>query len=109
MDKQRKSKAQEIYEQADNAGRFAGNDTDAQAAREQAKENVRQDTNSTRSERNKDNNEERERDTRQSKDYSGEAQNVNDDAGRPLNPDEVENARNKSMEGIRQGREETNS
>ena len=109
MDKQRKSKAQQIYEQAENAGRFAGNDTDAHTAREQAKENIRQDTNSTRNERNKDNNEERERDTQQSKDYSGEAQNVNDDAGRPLNPDEVENARNKSMEGIRQGREETNS
>ena len=36
MDKQRKSKAREIYEQAENAGRFAGNDTDAQVAREQA-------------------------------------------------------------------------
>ena len=30
-------------------------------------------------------------------------------ANETLDPDEVENARNKSMEGIRQGREETNS
>lgn len=31
--KNRKSESQEIFEQADNAERFAGNDTNAQAAR----------------------------------------------------------------------------
>ena len=38
----------------------------------------------------------------QSHDYKGEAQNVNDDSGRPLNDDELERARvkaNESKEG----------
>ena len=54
-EKNRKSKSQEIYEQAENAGRFAGNDPDAEAARQQATENIRQDTGSSSDERNKEN------------------------------------------------------
>jgi hypothetical protein len=109
--KNRKSEAQEIFEQADNAGRFAGNDTDAKSAKDQAVENIRQDTQSTRDERNKDENEntdtEARRDLAQSHDYKEEAQNVNDDTGRPLNEDESNSARSKANEGIRQGRNES--
>jgi|GEM_PF-3470856 len=106
--KNRKSEAQEIYEQADNAGRFAGDDADSKAAREQAIENIRQDTGSSSAERNKNENasdEEARRDPSQSKDYKGEAQNVNDDAGRPLDPQEVDRAVNKATEGQRQERD----
>jgi hypothetical protein len=39
------------------------------------------------------------RDPKQSHDYKGEAQNVNEDDGRPLHEDELEHARNKSTEG----------
>lgn len=44
------------------------------------------------------------RDPAQSHDYKGEAQNVNDDTGRPLNKNEISHARNKANEGARQGR-----
>jgi hypothetical protein len=106
-DKNRKSKAEEIFDEANNAGRFAGNDTDARAARDLAVENIRQDTNSNRRERNQgDENTDAEarRDPAQTHDYKGEAQNVNDDTGRPLNEDETEHARNKATEGTRQNR-----
>ena len=49
------------------------------------------------------------RDPAQSKDYGGEAQNVADDAGRPLQSDELDHARNKAMEGIRQNRDRSQS
>jgi hypothetical protein len=106
--KQRKSEAQEIFEQADNAGRFAGNDADAQSARSQAKENIRQDAKSSRQERDKNENTDAEanRDA-QSQDYKGEAQNVNDDTGRPLSEEETKQARNKANEGLRQRRNES--
>ncbi len=52
--KHRKSEAQKQFEAADNAGRFAGDDADAKAAKEQAMENIKQDTNSSREERNKE-------------------------------------------------------
>src|SRR5687768_17142166 len=52
--KNRKSEAQERFDQADNAGRFAGNDPDARAAREQAMEQIRQDTSATSEERNRE-------------------------------------------------------
>jgi len=107
--KNRKSESQEIFEQADNAGRFAGNDTDAQSARQQAAENIRQDSRSSRVERNKDENTDPEarRDPAQSQDYKGEAENVNDDTSRPLNEDESKHARNKANEGLRQGRNDS--
>ena len=44
------------------------------------------------------------RDPAQSHDYKGEAQNVNDDTGRPLNKNEILHARNNANEGARQGR-----
>jgi hypothetical protein len=42
------------------------------------------------------------RDSAQVHDTKGEAQNVNDDEGRPLNEEETEKARNKALEGKRQ-------
>jgi len=51
--KNRKSESQEIFEQADNAGRFAGNDADAKAARTQAGENINMDSQSSRNERDR--------------------------------------------------------
>jgi len=42
--KNRKSESQEIFEQADNAGRFAGNDNDAQSAKQQAMQNAGRNT-----------------------------------------------------------------
>ncbi|MBD0278506.1 MAG: hypothetical protein ICV81_11170 [Flavisolibacter sp.] len=108
-EKNRKSEAQEIYEQADNAGRFAGDDADAKAAQETAIENIRQDTTSNREERNKDQENtdaEARRDWAQTQDYKGEAQNVNDDTGRPLSDEETRDARNKATEGMRQQRDD---
>lgn len=108
-DKNRKSESQEIFEQADNAGRFAGNDADAKAARKTANDNITQDAGSDRSERNsnrEDTNAEAGRDPSQSQDYKGEAQNVEDDGSGRLKGNEASGARNKSTEGIRQGRDE---
>jgi hypothetical protein len=111
-DKNRKSKAQELFEEAENAGRFAGNDDDARAAKEQAMENIRKDTGSNRRERSRqDENTDAEArgDPAQSHDYKGEAQNVNDDTGRPLNEEELKHARNKATEGTRQNRDTSDS
>jgi hypothetical protein len=107
--KHRKSESQEIFEQADNAGRFAGTDSDAQAARRQAEENITQDAQSSREERNEQENtdDEARRDPVQPHDYKGEAQNVNDDSERPLSNEETDKARNKANEGLRQGRNES--
>src|SRR5690242_17004071 len=104
--KNRKSEPQEIFEQANNAGRFAGNDKDAQAAREQAMENISEDSGSSKEERSPGENTDAEarRDTAQNKDYKAESQNMNDDTGGPLSNEEVENARNKATEGQKQGR-----
>ena len=106
--KERKSESQKIFEQADNAGRFSENNTDAQAARRQAEENITEDAQSSREERNKQKQTDvvARRDA-QPHDYKGEAQNVNDDAGRPLSEDETDKARNKANEGLKQGRNES--
>ncbi len=117
-EKNRKSEAQKRFEEADNAGRFAGNDADAQAAREKATENIRQDTSSGRNKRDQKNqgnpddrigNAEAHRDPAQSHDYKGEAQNVNIDPEKPGrlggNDKDVEQARNKAMQGINEGRD----
>jgi len=107
--KNRKSKEQERYEEADNAGRFAGGDADALSTREAAIEQIRQDTNSSESERNEPSgpsDAEARRDGSQAHDYKGESQNVNDDSGRPMDENESEKARNKANEGLRQGRSE---
>jgi hypothetical protein len=105
QNKNRKSKEQEIFEQADNAGRFAGNDSDAKAAKEKAVENIWQDTNSTSQERNNNNNDS-ERDADQSQDYRGESQNVKDDSGGRIRGEEAASARDKAEEGIRQKRDD---
>ena len=105
--KNRKSEAQERFDEADNAGRFAGNDADARAARKQAKENIRQDTGSSRDERadERDATGAGERNGPEyAQDFVGDAQNVNDDNGRPMTDEEAEHARNKATEGLRQGR-----
>ena len=99
--KNRKSEAQERFEEADNAGRFAGDDADAQAARRLASDNITEDAQSSREERD---NSEAGRNVTKTQDYKGEAQNVNDDTGRPMNEEEAEKARNKATEGLRQGR-----
>ena len=54
---------------------------------------------------NDDTNNRAHRDPAQSKDYKGEAQNVNDDSGRPLEDEALHHARNKATEGVRQGRD----
>jgi hypothetical protein len=109
--KNRKSESAERFDEADNAGRFAGNDADAQAARQQAIEEIRMDSGSTREERNGEDMDhsdaEARRDGEQAHDYKGESQNVNDDTGRPLNESELSEARNKANEGLRQERNRT--
>lgn len=115
-DKNRKSEAQERFEQADNAGRFAGTDADAQSARAQATEAIRQDTGASREERNKEDaptDSEARRDPSQSHDFKGEAQNVNTDPeteGRlGGNDSDPEHARNKAMQGIQEQRNDSGS
>jgi hypothetical protein len=104
--KNRKSESQEIFEQADNAGRFAGDDINSKAARQQAEDNIRHDSQLPKEEQNKDGDTDKEarRDPAQSHDYKGESQNVNDDSGRTLNREETQKAKNKANEGLRQGR-----
>jgi hypothetical protein len=126
-EKNRKSEAEEIFDEADNTGRFAGNDADAQEAKRQATENIRQDSAARRDEQQSpgagkgtspgdqlsgrdQNDQEARRDAAQTHDYKGEAQNVNDDEGRPMTgEDELQHARNKANEGIRQNREDSDS
>lgn len=107
--KNRKSVAQERFEEADNAGRFAGNDADAQAAKRRMEENIRQDTGASHQERNKGTDRldtPAKRTTNQAQDTAGDAQNVEtDDTGR-LEGQEAQRARNKANEGLRQSREE---
>jgi hypothetical protein len=110
-DKNRKSNAQDIYDEAENAGRFAGNDADSKAAKEQAVKNIRQETSRARQNENMEDQKtdaEARRDPAQSHDYKGEAQNVNDDTGRALNEEELRHGRSKANEGLRQNRD-TNS
>jgi hypothetical protein len=106
QNKQRKSEAQKNFEEAENAGRFAGNDPDALASKEQARENIRQDTDANQDERNnKDNQAKNRQGDNQSQDGKGEGQNVNDDEGRLPEPGEPDHARNKaSKDGVDQSR-----
>jgi len=109
-DKNRKSEAQERFEQAENAGRFAGEDNDAKAARRQAEENIRQDANASSGERDKDSNRgdtPAKRGTAQAQDTAGDAQNEEVDGTGRLQGREAEDARNKASEGIRQGRQDS--
>jgi len=56
---------------------------------------------------NPNTNEQAHRNPAKANDYKGEAQNVNDDAGRSLNEDELDHARNKATEGLRQQRDDS--
>jgi hypothetical protein len=114
-DKNRKSEAQERFEEADNAGRFAGNDQDSRDAKNAALQAGAVDTtgynSGTFSNSNRDGSEagdertdtEAHRDAAQSHNYKGEAQNVNDDTSRPMQENELTHARNKASES--KGRE----
>ncbi len=120
-DKMRKSEAQKRFEEADNAGRFAGNDTDAQSARAQAEENIRQDTQSNQGNRSRqeagsdgrgmDSGEIMDADSvrpGQGNMLEEEAQNIGKDRGSADQLDsgsEAEKARNKATQGIKEGRD----
>ncbi|MGV3657070.1 MAG: hypothetical protein ACO1NX_03915 [Chitinophagaceae bacterium] len=110
-DKIRKSEAQKRFEEADNAGRFAGNDADAQNARAQAKENIRQDAQSTGTRRGMDSGEIMDADNvrpGQGNMLEEEAQNIGKDRGSADRLDsgsETEKARNKATHGIKESRD----
>ncbi len=107
-DKNRKSEAQKQFEEADNAGRFAGDDQDARDAKQAALQQGVADTtgynSGTFQNSNRDGSEpgdertnsEAHRDPAQSQNFKGEAQNVNDDTGRPMEDNELEHSRNKA-------------
>ena len=115
--KDRKSEAQERFEEADNAGRFAGDDEDARQAKAAAlKGDVRDTTgydsspvhneSGTRSNPgDEQTNATAHRGSAQVQDFTGDAQNVNDGSGRPLNDEELGHARNKANES--KGREKS--
>lgn len=109
-DKNRKSEEQERFEEADNAGRFAGNDEDAQKAKQNAlKGDVKDTTGYDSSQVQNDSgrrgepgdeytNASASRGNADVQDFAGNADNVNDGEGRPLNDYELEHARNKANE-----------
>lgn len=115
QNKDRKSEAQERFEEADNAGRFAGDDDDARRAKAAAlKGNVRdttgydsspvQNESGSRSEPGDEQTDATaHRGSAQVQDFTGDAQNVNDGGGRPLEDNELDRARNKANES--KGRE----
>jgi hypothetical protein len=111
-DKNRKSEIQERFDEADNNGRFAGNDEDSMKAKQNALKAGAKDTTGYDSGEkqntgtgNSDTSDERtdreaHRDPNQSHDYKGDAQNVSDDFSRPLdNQDDLQHARNKAHSG----------
>ena len=108
-EKNRKSEAQERFEQADNAGRFAGNDADARKAKNEAlktgaTDNTGYDSKPFENQRSRTNpdregtDEAAHRGSAQADDFAGDAQNVNADSSRPLQGEELEHARNKANE-----------
>lgn len=108
-DKNRKSEAQERFEEADNAGRFAGNDQDARDAKQAAlrtgaRDTTGYDSGPTENQRSRTNpdrdttNEGGHHGSAQADDFAGDAQNVNADNSRPLQGDELGHARNKANE-----------
>lgn len=116
FDKDRKTEAQKRFDAADNAGRFAGGDEDANNARNRAEQDVRREAN-TRNESDNSGSDDRDntdedarRDPAQSHTFIQEAQNVADDNVGDVNTlsnEEASKARNKANEGIRQGRQDT--
>lgn len=112
-DKMRKSEEQKRFEEADNAGLFAGDDAQSQQARAQYEESSRQESRRT---------EEHQRsqmgdgqvldgdDVRpgQANMMEEEAQNINKDrkdGDLTNNEDSLEKARNKATQGIKEGRD----
>lgn len=111
-DKNRKPEAQDRFDEADNAGRFAGNDQnskDAKAAALQAGANDTTGYNSgtvenKRSQYSPDRDgtdEAAHRGSAQADDFTGDAQNVNAGNSRPLDDNELHHARNKANESKR--------
>ena len=111
-DKNRKSEAQKRFDEAENAGRFAGDDADARNARAQAEQNVKQDA------QNSGNRQRQKMGDGQIMDADAvrpgnanmmeeEAQNINKDStgADRLDDNEIEKARNKAGQGIQQGRD----
>ncbi len=110
-DKNRKSEAQERFDEADNAGRFAGNDQDAMDAKNAALQDGVKDTtgydsrpfqndSSSRSEPGDEfTNASAHHGDAQVQPFTSDAQNVNDAGDRPMDNDELEHARNKANEG----------
>lgn len=109
-DKNRKSEEQKQFEEADNAGRFAGDDTDARKAKNDALQgNVKDTTGYDSSSFQNDSgdrgapgdertNAAAHRGDAQVQDFAGDADNINADNNRPLNGDELQHARNKANE-----------
>ena len=113
-DKNRKTEAQERFDEADNAGRFAGNDADAQQALQAARDAGTRDTTGydsrpVQNEPSRNNpdsdktNEAAHRGSANADEFAGNTDNVNADSSRPLQNDEVKHARNKANES--KGRE----
>lgn len=107
-DKNRKSEVQKQFEEADNAGRFAGDDQDARDAKNAALRQGATDTTGYDSGtfENKSGNRSQpddettnasaHRGDAQVQGFASDAQNVNDGGDRPMNDDELEHARNKA-------------
>lgn len=108
-EKARKSEAQKTFEEADNAGRFAGDDADAQNARTKAEANIRQEAGALRNQgqQPKAGDDENIR-PEQSNAFKAEAQNINkagNDGNLHNNDNSLEHARNKANQGIKEGRD----
>ena len=106
-DKERKSDAQKEYERLENEGRFAGDDADSNAARQEAAANIVNAPRPERPQQDRDNgfnDEEANRSPNKSQTFRVEAQN---DRSESPNPDllddseETDRARNKANEGRR--------
>jgi hypothetical protein len=110
-EKNRKSEAQERFEEADNAGLFAGNDADAREAKANALRDgdvedttgynsgpVVNDSGNRARPGDATNDAAARRGDANVQDFAGDAQNVNADNNRPLEGDELEHARNKANE-----------
>lgn len=104
-EKPRSGNVQKRYDEADNAGEFAGDDNQAKAARKHAQDQIDKER---RTSNDRQSAEEIKSDTTDvlahrnpthGRDYKGEAQNINDDSGRPLTDEEAARARNKASEG----------
>lgn len=112
-EKMRKSEAQKTFDEADNAGRFAGDDADARSARSNAESAIQQQAGSQQGGNRRDmpNGGIMDGDDvrpEQGNMLEAEAQNINKNnkADELLNnEDNLEQARNKATQGIKEGRD----